>query len=379
MEPKIEDIIEALTQELAEDCSYYSGKIFGSMSTYPIDAVIKVYCTFIEKNAGDPNIFYGTHKLELAVISLLGQFFNAHTAAGNIVSGGSEGNIIGLWAARNYMKKHKQYPLNKKLQIIIPETRHASIDKAVDLLDLEAVIAPTNEFFEVDVKEVEELITDRTVAIVGIAGNTVYGAIDNIERLSKITLEHDVWLHVDAAFGGFVIPFLTKKYKFDFVLEGVKSLVADPHKMGGAPIPTGCILFRNELLSREIIHHLPYFSGQLTESRTVIGTKPGASVIATYYILKWKGIKWIKQRAMKSLNNAKYLKSELEKRGFEIMGKAELNVFSCLPPEEYANKRSIIFKKGWRIGNYGDLWRFVVMPTINKENIDNFLGFLDKL
>ena len=110
MEPKIEDIIEALTQELAEDCSYYSGKIFGSMSTHPEDEVIEVYCKFIEKNAGDPNIFYGTHKIELAVISLLGQFFNTPTAAGNVVSGGSEGNIVGLWAARNYMRKQKDYP-----------------------------------------------------------------------------------------------------------------------------------------------------------------------------------------------------------------------------------------------------------------------------
>lgn len=379
MEPKIEDIIESLKQELFEDCSYYSGKIFGSMSSYPEDDVIKIYTAFIEKNAGDPNIFYGTHKTELAVISLLGHFFHNPTVTGNIVPGGSEGNVVGLWAARNYMRTKKNFSSGRKLQIIVPETRHASIDKAIDLLDLEAVVVGTNEYFEVDTAEVENQITDNTFAIIGIAGNTVYGAVDDIVQLSKIAVEHDIWLHVDAAFGGFVIPFLEKPYKFDFELEGVKSLVSDPHKMAGAPIPAGCILFRNEAVSRHIIHHLPYFSGRFTENRTIVGTKPGAAVIATYYLLKWKGFEWLKKRAKHSLQNAQYLKSELAKRGFEIKGKAELNVIACLPPEKYADKRNLIFRNGWRIGNYGKLWRFVIMPTIEKEHLESFLYFLDSI
>ena len=65
--------------------------------------------------------------------------------------------------------------------------------------------------FRVNASEVEKLINKNTVAIVGTAGTAELGAVDPIEELSKIALRHNVHLHVDAAFGGLVIPFLTNK------------------------------------------------------------------------------------------------------------------------------------------------------------------------
>jgi len=376
---KIDEIIEFLKSELAEDCSYYSGKVFGSMSSYPDDDVVRVFAEFIEKNAGDANIFAGTAKIENKVINLLGTFFNNPTAGGNCVSGGSEANVVGLWAARNFFKEKKNLPfLNEEYEIIVPETRHTSIAKAADLLNLKLVEVPVNNDFEVETKIVEEKISEKTIAIVGIAGNTVYGAIDNIEDLSIIALNNNCWLHVDAAFGGFAIPFLKNPPKFDFILEGVKSLVADPHKNLGSPIPNGCILFRDLDYSKHIIHHLPYFSGKKTENRTIIGTKSGAAIIATYYILNFKGIDWLKKRMKSAFENKDYLKQRLEELGFEVLGKAQLNVLAAKPPDNMRKRRNELFKKGWRIGKYGDLWRFVVMPTIRREYINELISVLEE-
>ncbi|MBY9001399.1 MAG: tyrosine decarboxylase MfnA [Candidatus Heimdallarchaeota archaeon] len=378
MKPSTEDIISKIKQDLADDCSYYSGRIFSSMSTFPDIDSKDIFIEFLEKNAGDPTIFSGTRKIEHEVINILGNFFHNNTPYGNSVSGGSEANIVGLWAARNYMRKRKKLN-NKPLNILVPETRHTSIDKAIDLLDVKAIIIPTNEDFEINIDQVEEKIDENTISIVGVAGNTVYGAIDNIEKLSEIALNNDIWLHVDAAFGGFVIPFIENAPKFDFILQGVKSLAVDGHKMLTSPIPNGNIIFKSRAITDNIIHHLPYFSGEKTESRTLVGTKSGASIIAEYYLLKWKGEDWLKEKVTTALQNASYLKNELSKRDFTILGKAKLNVFAVIPPEKMINHFTDLHKKGWRISRYRKLWRFVVMPTLEKENIDELLNTIDSL
>lgn len=86
-----------------------------------------------------------------------------------------------------------------------------------------------------------KLISGNTVAVVGVAGTTELGRIDPVEELSEICLEEGIHLHVDAAFGGFIIPFLRETGaelpEFDFKLQGVSSITVDPHKMGLAPSP----------------------------------------------------------------------------------------------------------------------------------------------
>jgi len=72
------------------------------------------------------------------------------------------------------------------------------------------------------------LVDERTVALVGIAGTTEFGQVDPIEGLAKIALERKIHLHVDAAFGGFVLPFLEGDWRWDFRVPGVSSITIDP-------------------------------------------------------------------------------------------------------------------------------------------------------
>ena len=88
------------------------------------------------------------------------------------------------------------------------------------------------------------------MAMVGIAGTTELGLVDDIPEISKIAKSYGVYLHVDAALGGFIIPFLNYKnnnqLNFDFKCKGVSSITIDPHKMGLAPVPSGGIIFRKK-------------------------------------------------------------------------------------------------------------------------------------
>lgn len=115
-------------------------------------------------------------------------------------------------------------------EIIVPASAHLSFEKAADLLSMKIVKAGLNERFQVDMAAVRKAVNPRTVAIVGIAGTTGLGVVDPIDELSELALEENLYLHVDAAFGGFVVPFLKELgYK-------VPSLTL--HSLGFAPSPS---------------------------------------------------------------------------------------------------------------------------------------------
>ena len=97
------------------------------------------------------------------------------------------------------------------------------------MLNLKLVNADLNEDYTFDSDCVADLITENTVAMVGIAGTTELGMIDPIGELSDIALENDIHLHVDAAFGGFSIPFL-KEEGYDFPGAAVKRCRHQPER-----------------------------------------------------------------------------------------------------------------------------------------------------
>jgi tyrosine decarboxylase/aspartate 1-decarboxylase len=115
-------------------------------------------------------------------------------------------------------------------------------------------------------------------------GTAELGAVDPVEKLSDIALTHDVYLHVDAALGGLMLPFMENASAFDFCLKGVKSITVDPHKMGLATVPAGGILFRDNTYLEHIKTETPY----LTEDAqyTFVGTRNGASVAATWAVFE---------------------------------------------------------------------------------------------
>jgi tyrosine decarboxylase/aspartate 1-decarboxylase len=99
------------------------------------------------------------------------------------------------------------------------------------LLKIDLVKVPSNESYKIDPKWVKERINKNTVAIVGSAGSAELGIVDPIDKLSDIAVNNGIYLHVDGAFGGLVIPFLNElgleSLKFDFSLEGVQSITVD--------------------------------------------------------------------------------------------------------------------------------------------------------
>lgn len=269
-------------------------------------------------------------------------------------------------------------------EIIVPRSAHFSFKKAAEMLCLDLKMADLDEDYKMDVSSVEDLLSDKTVAIVGVAGTTELGKIDPISDLSRICLENDIYLHVDAAFGGYSIPFLKDVGydlpEFDFSLPGVSSITIDPHKMGLAPIPTGGILFRERKYLEVMAIETPYLTEDLQS--TVVGTRTGAATAATWALLKYHGREGYQEVSKKCMEITNILADGVKKAGFELVTRPELNIVafssSEIPVEEIALR---LEDRGWAVSlaSYPKAIRIIVMPHLKLEHIEAFIDDLRQI
>jgi len=365
-------VLRELESRLSEDFTYSSGRIIGSMCTCPHPLARKVYTHFIDRNLGDSGLSPALVKLEKETIHILGTLLSNPKASGHIVTGGTEANTLALWAAKKLSKK-------KKCEVIVPTSAHYSFNKAADLLSLKIVKVGLNSRFQVDTKAVEKAVNSSTIAIVGVAGTTGLGVVDPISELSEIAVKKHLYLHVDAAFGGFVLPFLKELGfsvpDFDFSSPGVCSITIDPHKMGLAPIPAGGILFRNEILRKAVAWNVSYLAGGKSEQATLVGTRSGASVIAVWALLKHLGKESYKRIVRRCMRLTWKFAREIQKiNGLDTMTEPTMNIVGI--KSEVFDIRRIAKElrlRKWAVSLFPNHIRIVVMPHVQKQHIKEFL------
>lgn len=363
------------------DHDYAHGRILGSMCTEAHPFAKEVYCKFLDTNLGDPGLFKGTKLIEEKVIQSIGEMLSLDKSYGNIVTGGTEANLMAIRAARNHARKYKGIVDG---EIIIPDSAHFSFKKAADMLNLRIVEAKLDDNYKIDVESVREAISDKTVAIVAIAGTTELGLIDPIEEISKIAHENNIYFHVDAAFGGFSIPFLKRiGYDlpvFDFSLEGVCSITVDPHKMGLAPIPAGGIIFRCEEYLDVMAVDSPYLTVK-TQS-TIVGTRLGASSAATYAIMKYFGKEGYSKIAKELMDNTAFFAEGLKEIGYEIVCEPELNIVAFNHPDMDAHDLAQKLEElNWKVSvaKCPVAIRVVLMNHIKRNHLEELLEDLKEI
>ena len=377
-----DEILKELDLIKEKDLKYSGGRILGSMCTEAHPFGKEVYIKFLDSNLGDPGLFKGTKSIEDKTIKIIGKLLNLDNAYGNIVTGGTEANIMAIRAARNHARKYKNI---ENGEIILPKSAHFSFKKAADMMNLKIVEAELDENYKINVESVKNKISPNTVAIVAIAGTTELGLIDPIEEISKIAHDNNIYFHVDAAFGGFSIPFLRNcGYdfpEFDFKLPGVSSITLDPHKMGLAPIPAGGIIFREKEYLNVMAVDSPYLTVK-TQS-TVVGTRIGASTAATYALLKYFGRSGYSKLAKNLMENTSFLKDCLKKIGYEVIVEPELNIVAFNHPEKSPELLADELEKinGWKVSvaNCPNAIRIVLMNHVTKTHLKEFLSDLEKL
>jgi tyrosine decarboxylase/aspartate 1-decarboxylase len=184
-------------------------------------------------------------------------------------------------------------------------------------------------------------------------------------------------LHVDAAFGGLVIPFLKRRYPFDFSLRGVNSITVDPHKMGMAAIPAGGILFRDFKMLDYVKTETPYLSNSI--QYTFVGTRTGAAAASAWAVFKLLARDGFEKTVHHCMITTHRLASGVKERGLTLLTKPTLNIVAF---KSRNTKRLVeqLWKRGWYVSYIPryDCIRVVLMPHTENRHIAEFLADLDK-
>jgi tyrosine decarboxylase/aspartate 1-decarboxylase len=350
-----EDLFSFFAQKKEEDLDY--NDILSSMCTPPHRVAVKAHCMFMETNLGDPGLFPGTASLEQLLIRRLGTLFHHPAAGGYATSGGTESNIQALRLAKE-QKKQVGSP-----NVVVPESAHFSFKKACDILCLEMRTVPLDNTLKMDAEKAAEIIDRNTICLVGIAGTTEYGLVDPIADLAAIATDRDLFFHVDAAFGGMVIPFLDRTIPFDFSLPGVSTIAVDPHKMGLSTIPCGCLLTREPDILNTLNIDTPYLS--VRQEFTLPGTRPGAPVAGALAVLDYLGAEGMRAVVSGCMKNTWRLIDGMETFGIPRAVTPDVNVATFI-----CNDVPGRWKVSWT--RRGHL-RIVCMPHVHRDRIEAFL------
>ena len=376
------EILNLLEKKLEKDFSYDSGFILGSMCTEPLDIAKEIYVKYVSKNLGDPGLFLGTAALEEELIFDIGALFGNKNIIGTFTTGGSEANLIAMRIARNLRSDIKNP------EVVVPASAHISFDKAADLLKLKLRKVKLMDNFQVDLNHFESLINKNTCAVVGVAGTTSLGLIDPIEEIGNLVEGKNIFFHIDAAFGGFVLPFLKRLgYQiplWDFSVKSVDSITADPHKMGLGIIPSGGYFIKDALILQKTGFEIPYLAGGNFKHFHIVGTRPGGPIIAFWVILKYLGINGFNEIIRKCMKNTEYLAQRIsEINGIKLAVDPIMNVIGITTEngDSICEIEEALRNNNWMLGKFLDLnlIRVVIMPHVKREHLSNFVSDLEKI
>jgi len=330
--------------------------------------------------------FKGTQEIERETLDILAiDIFGSkkNEFDGYIASGGTEANIQALWLYRNYfMKKFGANP--SEIAIIASDDTHYSIAKGSNLLLIDWINVPVgfeNRKIEVDFFETKLLISvskgKKYFIVVCNMGTTMFGSVDNPENYTKILEKHNLAfkLHIDAAYGGFVYPFLSQETILSFKNPKVSSITVDAHKMLQAPYGTGIFLCRKGLIENVLTKEAEYVEGM---DLTLSGSRSGANAVAVWMILATYGPNGWFEKVKVLQMRTDWLCHQLSDLNIPYFREPNMNIVtikSSFIPEKLAHQFDLVPQKHTAENEW---YKIVVMEHVEVDHLSKFLEKLKK-
>ena len=349
-----EELLREVSKRRDQDFNWRKGKMFGYVY-YPGDETVEtiesVYKLYMHDNTLNPTAFGSLRKMENELVAMVGSLFHGdHKVTGSVTSGGTESIFMAMKVARD--RKNAAMP-KVKPEVIVPLTAHPAFDKAAHYLGIKLVHVPLREDFRADADKMAAAVNERTAMLVGSAPCFPYGVVDPIAEIAELAMKNNLLCHVDACLGGFMLPFLEKlDYTvppFDFRVQGVSSISADPHKYGYSVKGASLILYRDPELRKLQFFINTEWPGGIFASTSLLGSKSGGPVAAAWAMVKLMGIKGYMAVASEVMKTAKKMQEGIRKTdGLEIVGNPEMSVFA-VRSEKYMiySIGDELAKKGW--------------------------------
>lgn len=277
---------------------------------------------------------------------------------GYVTNGGTEGNLYGLYLARE---------LHPRGIVYYSEHTHYSVSKNLHFLGMRHIMIRAQESGEIDYDDLRETLKihrDVPPIIFANIGTTMTEARDDVARIIEIMNSMAVrerYVHADAALCGAYAPLLDPRPAFDFA-DGADSISISGHKFLGAPMPCGVVLARKHNVSR-IARSIDYIGSLDT---TISGSRNGFTPLVLWHRLQTLGAGGLRKRAYDALDVAAYAVQRLLDAGVRAWRNpnALTVVFPRVPD---------VRRERWQLATQGDMSHFIAMPGITNDLVDAFV------
>lgn len=360
MEPSLQNTFDRIKQNTGNFLGYPLAKDLDFLDLAP-------FLNLCINNVGDPEssstLAIDTKETELKVVRFFTEVLNASTndVWGYITNGGTEGNLYGLYLAREAFPSAKVY---------YSESTHYSVRKNLHLLQLQNVVIRSQKNGEMDYDDLESVIVlhrEKPAIFFLNIGTTMTEAVDKLDEIKRIVKKYAIknyYIHCDAAFLGAFAPFVKEKPQFDFA-HGIDSISISGHKFIGSPIPCGIVLANRKHRNR-IANSISYVD---TMDTTIAGSRNGLTPLLLWSFIKKHGISGLRQRAETSQKLARYTETELNKIGMNAWrNKDGLTVVFDSPSKEIVQR--------FQLATDGEISHVICVPGITQQDIDKLISAL---
>jgi glutamate decarboxylase len=250
----------------------------------------------LHRNAIDRAEYAQTAEIEKRVLRILADLYHAPAGdpMGARCGGSSEGVMLGGLAMKWRWRKAREIAglSTERPNLVYGGDVHVVWDKFCRYFDVEPRKIPlARDRYTVGPDDVAPYLDEHTIGVGAVVGTTFTGhnddvaGIDALLRARRAGTGHDVPIHVDAASGGFTMPFLHPDVAWDFRLEQVRSINVSGHKFGLVYPGIGWLVLRSrEELPEDLVFYENYL-GELDETFTLNFSTSAAMVLAQYYNL----------------------------------------------------------------------------------------------
>lgn len=384
---------------LKHNLNYNAEKILGLPATYLDQEQFYFNAPFLKEAAflsvliNNPNhigchthsegesYFKGTQQLEIDLMRICAEeIFGAPKDGydGYVAPGGTEANIQAQWIFRNYFQKEKKAKINE-IGLVFSEDVHYSAYKGCNLLGITPITVSIEEDNERawDLEDLERKLSEAKkqgikYLIVHLSmGTTMFGSVDQPEPILNVLKNHfvDYFVHVDAAFGGFIYPFTNPDTQLSFTNPEISSITIDGHKMLQAPYGTGIFLCRKGLIEYAQTEEASYVQGT---DFTLCGSRSGANAVAIWMILMTHGSagwRYIMEKLIDRTDSICDALDEMEITYFRHPSMNIVTIDASFIPRNLATKYHLVAddfqNPKW--------WKIVTMMHVEKSVIDEFL------
>lgn len=342
------------------------------VTTWMDDYARKVMTENMDKNMIDKTEYPQTAEIERRCVNILAKLWNSPEkpyCTGTSTVGSSEACMLGgIAALKRWQKRRKAkgLPIDKP-NFIISTCMQVVWEKFAIYWDVEMRMIPvTAEKITLDPQDVVKACDENTICVVPIQGVTITGLNDNVKEindaLDKLNTEKgwEICIHVDAATGGFILPFIDPETVWDFRLKWVLSISTSGHKYGLVYPGVGWVVWKDKQYLPEEMNFAVNYLGANIPSISINFSRPGNQVLAQYYQFMRLGKEGYKKVQQNCLNVCLYLKEQLKKMGiFEFFSDDMPNPLFIWKLKDDPNRKWTLYDlsdalhvQGWQVPAY---------------------------